>query len=139
MENNNQFIFYIDGGCSGNAQKDMSLRSMISVVTDCFGAVLSEISRPFGSNNIAELYAFTDCLSYISSTEITDCEIYTDSLNTIRWVKSRKPSKKINDIVTVHRLLQEIGELSKKVSYRLYWIKREENLAGHYIENKFYL
>ena len=56
---------YIDGGCSGNNQPDMTKRRMIAAVTDSEGQILMEdqiLGR--GSNNIAELWAVMLALTW---------------------------------------------------------------------------
>lgn len=130
-------ILYTDGGCSGNWQKDMSKRKMVSVVSDDQGNVLWEKHVQGGSNNIAEILAVWGALKCCQRKGVREVEIRTDSQNNVAWCKSHRCSDKVNDKETVMRILHRI-HLIRTFGLRmnLVWIPREENLAGHYIEAK---
>lgn len=128
---------YVDGGCEGNEQRDITKRRMVMVVTDSVGVVLSEETANGGSNNIAELCAVRNALQWCVDHDVTIAEVLTDSRNNLSWVNGHKVGKAINDRGTVLRLKDEIGELRTRVALTLLWIPREGNKAGHYIERVY--
>lgn len=130
--------WYIDGGCSGNGQRDIQARRMIAVVTDDAGVVLSEHEKAGGSNNIAELIAVRDALALAHRLEIPSVELRTDSRNNFAWVFG-KIGKDLNDRATVVVLRKEIQDLRQTVELQLVWVPREDNIAGHYIEKRYAL
>jgi ribonuclease HI len=128
---------YIDGGCSGNGQRDLSKRRMISVVTDEAGVVLSETLTAGGSNNVAELIAVRDAIRWCGMKGIRRAHVMTDSRNNLSWAfsASTKVGKAINDRETVLSLKAEItAAFVTGFDLTLTWVPREDNLAGHYIE-----
>lgn len=118
---------------------------MIWVITNQFGDVLVENKNNGGSNNIAEILGIRDAVKYAIKNHYEVICINSDSMNSLRWLDSAlyssspKVGKKINDPVWTISLLKEIKELSKNISLFIRWIPREENLAGHYIEEKYTL
>ncbi len=132
-----QTVLYVDGGCSGNDQRDVLRRRMVAVVTDARGAVLSNAEYPGGSNNIAELMAVRDALVLAASMAIGSIVVRTDSRNNFAWVLGRKLGPKLNDRTAVERVRATIAELRTTVSLRLEWVPREQNLAGQYIEKTY--
>ena len=129
-------VLYVDGGCSGNGQRDMARRRMVMVVTDAHGAVLLEDQDTGGSNNIAELRAVLDALRWCRSHEVFEVEIRTDSRNNLAWVNGLKVGRQINDRDAVLDLKARIERLREPMQVRLVWVPREKNKAGHYIESK---
>jgi ribonuclease HI len=129
-------ILYTDGGCSANWQKDMSKRKMVSVVSDAAGLPIWEKHLQGGSNNIAEIVAVWGALKCCQRMGISTVEIRTDSQNNVAWCKSFRCSTKVNDALTVTNILSAIQTLTKTIAMNLVWIPREENLAGHYIEER---
>lgn len=132
-------VLYVDGGCSGNEQRDMSKRRMIRVVTDEAGALISDYHVEGGSNNIAELAALHDALAWCAANGVKDVEVRTDSRNNLAWVDGTKVGKKINDREAVLSLRYQIQLLRQSIRLRLTWVPREDNKAGHYIEGKYQL
>lgn len=132
---------YIDGGCSGNGQKNLARRRMVSVVTDEDGNVLVDKFTPGGSNNIAEFIAAKEALIWASVHGVKCIDIITDSRNTIEWWNKRSTHfrAKINDPELVSVIKTEIEALKLVVSASIRWVPREYNKAGHYIENKYAL
>lgn len=130
---------YIDGGCSNNGQRDISIREMISVVTDDEGVVLADLEGFGGSNNIAELIALREAIIWAIKEKLDEVCIISDSKNTLAWYRNGVRNKKINDYERTVAILEEIKTLRKLISIDLKWLPREENLAGHYIENKYHL
>lgn len=135
-------ILYIDGGCSGNGQKDITKRKMVSVVTDGEGLVIDERDGQGGSNNIAELEAVLLAVSRCAFLK-GDHLIYTDSKNNLYWAKGHI-SRKVNDYertLSIYRSIKNFEKIAKEndSKWRLKFIPREYNLAGHYIENKYSL
>ena len=135
MDEQRKLVLYTDGGCSHNDQLDVSKREMIAVVTDSTGAVLVERFQHGGSNNIAELLAVKEALAWAKDHGWDAVEIRTDSRNNFAWVDGRI-GKKLNDRHAVLDLYQTIRRLREHVRMELVWVPREENLAGHYIEEK---
>lgn len=131
-------ILYVDGGCSGNHLKDKKDTKMVSVVSDEQNNILSEEKNDGGSNNIAELIAVRNALSYCFKEGFLDVEIRTDSRNNFAWIYGRV-GKKLVDRDRVFEIKKEIAYLIKRVKLKLVWIPREENIAGHYIEEKYSL
>ncbi len=131
---------YVDGGCSGNGQRDLSKRRMVAVVTDASGTVLFEDAFVGGSNNIAELLAVEHALAY-AMTQRTGHDdvlrIYTDSRNNLAWVNGRTVGKDINDRHRVLAIKERIDHYKKSVNFELIWIPREQNKAGHVIEQRY--
>jgi len=85
-------VLHVDGGCSGNGQRDLSRRSMIAVVTNDHGDVLFENTAAGGSNNIAELWAVKEALEWCVAHGIPAVEIRTDSRNNRSWVLGKEAS-----------------------------------------------
>ncbi len=98
-------------------------------------AVLVEKWRHAGSNNIAELWAVHEALTWAVEHGHDAIEIRTDSTNKFAWVAGRI-GKKLNDRAAVLDLYETIRRLREQVRLELVWVPREENLAGHYIEAK---
>jgi ribonuclease HI len=132
-------ILYTDGGCSGNDQLDLSKRKMIAAVSDEQGTILIDKHEEGGSNNIAELLAVKEALLWCVANKIGDVEIRTDSRNNLAWVLGKKVGKKINDRDAVLALKTSIDASRSQLALSLKWIPREQNLAGHYIEQKYQL
>ena len=135
-----KIILYTDGGCAGNDQRDLSKRKMISVVTNQFGDVLVDKHQEGGSNNIAELQAVKEALLWAITHNYDEVEIRTDSRNNFAWVFGKKVGKNINDRVTIMILKTAIEAVRQTLKdFRIEWIGRDLNLAGHYIEQKYQL
>jgi len=132
-------ILYIDGGCLGNEQKDITKRNMVSVVTDSDGKVISEVKKAGGSNNIAEFAALRDALKYAIAQGFNSVKIIMDSRNNLAWFYGRKIGKKANDYIQTKAIKDEIEALKPRIQIDLEWKDRKENKAGHYIEGKYSL
>jgi ribonuclease HI len=130
-------VLYVDGGCSGNGQTDMSKRRMVSLVTDDTGDVLRDESREGGSNNIAELIAVHLALNWCESNGIREVTVLTDSMNNLAWVNGRKVGKHLNDRERVLRIRDGIAHLRERINLTLEWVPREQNKAGHVIERRY--
>ena len=140
MLHSDGLTLYIDGGCSGNGQRDLSKRRMVSVVTDETGAVLSETLTVGGSNNIAELIAVRDAIRWCGVKGIRRAHVMTDSKNNLSWTFGTKVGKAINDRETVLSLKAEITKaFVAGFDLTLTWVPREDNRAGHYIERVYAL
>lgn len=129
-----QVILYVDGGCSGNWQRDKEKRVMRSAVTDCSGKILVDRKIIGGSNNLAELYAVKYALEWCAENGVEDVHIRTDSRNNLAWVFGRRVGKHINDRESVLQLKKLINVLGSIVRFSMSWVPREENPAGHYLE-----
>lgn len=132
-------MLYVDGGCSGNNQLDLSKRSMVAMVTNDRGEVLvEESSTGGGSNNIAELWAVVLALDWCAFNAVSVVTIYTDSRNNLSWVCSKKKvGQFVNDQDAVIRLKEAVARHLLGLSLKLEWVPREKNLAGHAIEAKY--
>jgi ribonuclease HI len=130
-------VVYIDGGCSGNGQLELTKRRMVAVVSDEAGSVVVVRERDGGSNNIAELWAVAEALEWAAERKIPVVEIRTDSRNNFSWTFGRKLGKDINDRAAVEALQSRVTSARRLVVFRLVWVPREENLAGHYIERHY--
>jgi len=130
-------VLYVDGGCTGNGQKDLARRRMVAVVTAEDGAVLSEQTAEGGSNNIAELMAIRDALNWAMAHDQARVEIRTDSRNNFAWVFNKRLGKRLNDRAAVEQLRQEIATARTRVQLDLVWVSRDKNKAGHVIERKY--
>jgi len=130
---------FIDGGCSGNDQKDMRKRRMISVVADERNNILIEEKSRGGSNNIAEFIALYEAIKYCVENKIENVEIITDSKNNLSWFNGQLKKRKQNNFKWILSIRNQIDRIRKQVNINLIWRPREENLAGQYIESKFKL
>lgn len=127
-------ILYIDGGCLGNGQEDLTKRVMRAVVTDIDGVVVFDQIRQGGSNNIAELWALVEAVSWARRQGWRELVVRTDSKNTIAWA-FRQPGRKVNDREAVLRLQSALIEAAAgQISVRFEWVPRDENTAGIFIE-----
>ena len=131
-------ILFTDGGCTNSNQKDQSIRKLIMVVSDSESNILSETYMDGGSNNIAELLAIESALQVIENRDDKqDYFIKTDSKVAMAWLKSPKVGKHLNNRTLVLEIKERIRLLRERMSVTFGWIPREENLAGHYIENRY--
>mgnify|MGYP001610763239 CR=1 FL=1 len=112
---------------------------MVSVVVDGNMKLIIEKNQDGGSNNIAELIAVKEALLWCVNNEIKEVTIKTDSQNNLAWVYNKKVGKKINDRNTVLLLKNTIDVCLKTIKLNLILVPREQNLAGHYIEDKYNL
>lgn len=118
-------ILYTDGGCSNNDQKDISKRSMVFVVTDNWGNVLIDKAQQGGSNNIAELLAVREALTWVVQEKRPTVEIRTDSRNNFAWVLGKKVGKHLNDRTTVLAIKNVIDGLRQHIELKLVWVPRK--------------
>lgn len=130
-------VLYVDGGCHGNSQPDLSKRKMIAVVTDDQGIVLIDKHDIGGSNNVAELLAVKEALVWCSVHQIPEVEIRTDSMNNLSWVFSKKVGKKVSDRSLIMNIKTSVNALRQTIKLDLVWVPREDNLAGHFIEETY--
>lgn len=130
--------YYIDGGCSANNQTDQTKRVMVSVVTNDLGDVELECEYVgFGSNNIAEFMTLRSAIDIAIAEQYDSVKILTDSKNNIAWFnKKGHKFKKINDPILVSEIKQDIDKSKEEIEIELEWIPRDDNLAGHVIEEK---
>ena len=124
-------ILFTDGGCSGNEQRDLKRRRMVAVVTDENGSILVEKTQEGGSNNIAELLAVKEALSWAADHKHDQIEIRTDSKNNLAWFYGTKVGKNINDRDAVLALKSSVDSLKSMVKSKLVLIPRSRNKAGH--------
>ena len=113
---------------------------MIIVVATPDANIVREDIEEGGSNNIAEFIALKAALEHAAQQGVKEVRILTDSRNNLAWFhKEGKNFKKINDPARVTSIKQEIELLKSKMVVSLKWIRREDNLAGQYIEKKYSL
>ena len=90
------------------------------------------------SNNIAELIAVKEALLYAVVNKYRRVELRTDSRNNLAWVFGTKVRKQINDRNAVLVLKTEIEAARSMLDdFKMFWVPRGENVAGHYIEDKY--
>jgi ribonuclease HI len=116
---------------------------MISVVTDEVGVVVSEVENHGGSNNLAELIAVEHALEYAIGKGAKEVHIITDSQNNLRWIKrndaelkAQKCIRKMNDGEWYQAIKNRITLMQHEIKATFEWCPREDNVAGHYIEEK---
>jgi RNase H len=130
-------VLYVDGGCTGNGQRDLSKRRMVAVVTDADGSVLCDVAADGGSNNIAELWAVCSALEWCVQQGVTAVRVLTDSRNNLSWVYGKTVGKDINDRASVLALKEAITRYREHVQLDLIWVGRSVNKAGHVIEQRY--
>lgn len=81
-------IIYIDESCRPNSG-ELYKRTMRVVLTDENRILLVDKTGSGGSNNIAELWAFSEALQFAIDCKIAELTIYTDSKNAIAWIEGR--------------------------------------------------
>lgn len=118
-------ILYADGFNIGNNPSKIGGGYTI---TDEHGTVIMRqtIYKENWTNNEAELLGVLEALKLADS----GAEVYTDSMNTIHWVKSGRPKARPD----LTPQAQEANNLVKRKNIKLLFIRREENLAG--LENE---
>ena len=128
-------IVYVDAGCSNNGNENAELRIAI---TDKEGKVL--LDKPITSgtiedmpvtNNSGEFEAIIAAIKLTSRNGI----IYSDSQLAVNMLTSWYGGKGMKKWKPHLREYVEIAReklIKKKI--KVYWIPREENLAGQFIE-----
>jgi ribonuclease HI len=136
-------ILFVDGGCSGNSQRDLRKRNMVMVVCNRKGVPLVEKTEIGGSNNIAEFLAILEAVKINCHFQRSSL-ILSDSKIALGWASLAKKGK-----VPGSRRLQAMNDPQKvldlfKEFFKIYvpqikfsYIPRHKNLAGIYIENKY--
>jgi ribonuclease HI len=130
---------YCDGACKGNNRLDVAKRVMRIVVTDEDGVVLVERSLKRGTNNLAELWAIVEAMLFVRDCELPgpkEADVCLDSQTAIAWANGRV-SKTVKNYSGVMDLLSAMRALQKRVALKLTWVPRDENKAGHYIEENY--
>jgi len=105
------------------------------VVTDSAGRVLQQGHQQGGTNNIAEFLALRMALRYAVESSLREIRIVTDSRNNLAWFK-RNPGKSITDHAFVLGIKEDIEKLKTRLEIDLCWARREDNLAGQYLEHE---
>lgn len=145
--------FFVDGGCTGNEQKDPSKRRALICFVDTsipnhreLADLLPQvgISGPklkFPSNNVSEIVAIWSAMKYSYQHGYKNIIIKSDSFTSICWFKSGKlKNRKINDPEYVEYVLGRINKLKPWFnSIQIEQISREVNEAGKIIEEKYEL
>lgn len=119
-------VYFSDAGTAGNG--NFGHQKTIIVVTDAKGKVLIEDWVGDKTNNEGELIGITRA-ARLAKPEST---IYSDSKLAVNWITLKSTTK-------IERLKPTIYDAVFAVQARkinLVWIPREQNLAGHYIEEK---
>jgi len=138
-------ILYTDGGCTNNDQKDISKRDMVSVVSNECGDIVAEVNTHGGSNNLAELIAVEYALDYALQSRASSLHIISDSRTAISQFhkdeskRNLKSIRKMNDYEQYIGIKRRIDRMKLYLDVEIEWRPREDNLAGHYIEEKYCL
>lgn len=125
VDSNSQ-VYFSDAGTAGNG--NFGHQKTIIVVTDSKGKVLIEEWVGDKTNNEGELIGITRA-ARLAKPEST---IYSDSQLAVNWITLKSPTK----IERLKPIIYDavVAVQTKKIN--LVWIPREQNLAGHYIEEK---
>lgn len=144
-------VIFVDGGCSGNDQKDPSKRKALICLVDTsipghreLADLLPQVgdSGPklkFPSNNVAEIVAIWAAMKYAYQHGYKNIIIKTDSNTALCWFKNGKlKNKKINDPEYVEYVIERINKLKEGFdSIQIEQIPREINEAGKIIEERY--
>lgn len=117
----------VDAACSGNPG-DMEYRG-VYVKT---GQELFRFGVIKGTNNIGEFLAIVHALAYLKNNNL-NLQIYSDSVNAIKWVKSRKCKTKLekdSSTEKVHELITRAEKWLKENTYVNKITKWETKLWG---------
>jgi len=131
-------LLFCDAGTKNNGQKGR--QQTIVVVCDEKGTVLMEKWIGDYSNNEGEILGIIACLKDFS--EDKPIEVRTDSKIAANWTVrgwSKYHEKQLRKAKLTDRHKKFISlayELHLKTKSTITWISRDENLAGHYIEEK---
>lgn len=87
-----------------------------------------EVKKYWMTNNEAELLGMTRALELATTNSI----IYTDSRNTMAWVKSGRPKARMD----LQPIALKARRLIEEKNITVCWVPREMNLAGIYLENR---
>lgn len=132
-------VIYCDAGTKNNGQKGK--QKTVVVVCDSKKNILKEEWIGDYSNNEGEIVAITACLKDFSNNK--PIEIKTDSRiaagwATKGWTKYHEKQHRKGKLTDRHRrLIQEAHTAYKKTQSTITWISRDENFAGHYIEENY--
>lgn len=140
-------VFYIDGQSLGNQQKGQPRLAKIAVAfkekpNSAFELHWEEIGDR--TNNEAEYYALIKALNMIQSKwdvpegsskkGVEPIKIHSDSLLIVNQVKG---AYEVTD-ARLRTLCENVKTLMKNLGFvKLEWIPREENYAGHWLEDKW--
>ena len=133
-----QSLIFCDAGTKNNGQKGR--QQTIVVVCDKQGTILMEKWIGDYSNNEGEILGIIACLRDFSSNK--PAEVRTDSKIAANWAvngwtKYHEKQYRKGKLTSRHKKFIDLAhELYLKTGSTITWIPREENLAGHYIEEK---
>ena len=124
---------YTDAACDNSLS--IKERTMRIIVTDENGNVKVEKFKHGGSSNVGELWAICEAMFYAQSQSSNDLEIFTDSKNSLAWIKNGGAKSTVNDPESVGYLLSAICNLRcNGLQAKITWVPREKNMAGIFIE-----
>lgn len=132
---------YCDAGTANNGQKGR--QRTIVVITDETGKVVFEKQIGDYSNNEGEILGIIACLRDFTSGKPvlvqSDSQVATNWANR-GWTQKNENSLKKGKLTERHKkFITMAHELLIKTDSVVAWILRDQNLAGHYIEEKFKL
>ncbi len=116
---------------------------MVSVVADAKGKIVDEIQNHGGSNSLAELIAVEHAIDYALAKRQKRVHIISDSMTAISQfnkdesARNPKTLRKMNDPEWYQAIKGRIDDLKRFIDVKIEWQSRENNLAGHYIEEKY--
>lgn len=132
---------YCDAGTACNGQKGH--QKTLVVVADIKGKILFEKQIGDYSNNEGEITGIIVCLRDFAKDN--PISVFSDSQIAVNWTDRgwtlvNEKNYKKGKLTDRHKeFIQTAHELLLKTNSVVCWIPREENLAGHYIEEKYKL
>lgn len=133
--------FYCDAGTANNGQKGN--QKTIVVIADEKGNVVFEKHIGDYSNNEGEILGIIASLKEFAKDKpisvLSDSNVAVNWANR-GWTPTNEKNYKKGKLTDRHKkYIQMAKELLDKTKSVVSWIPREENLAGHYIEEKYKL
>jgi ribonuclease HI len=129
-------IYYTDAGTSHNGQK--GFQKTIVVVHDGRRVL---IERQIGdySNNEGELTAIVLAIKIGAKVIHTDSQIARGWI--LRgWTKKHENRMRKGKLTERHKkMITRANEIFRSFNPEIIWVSRNENMAGHYIEDKYSL
>lgn len=121
-------VLYTDGGSILNGQANQ--RARMAVFDAALGKVVVDADLGGLTNNEAEYRAIAAALDYASREKLEPVELRSDSQLCVNQINGQWKVKEAR----LQPLVQLAREKLRGNGGRITWVRREENLAGHYLE-----